>query len=436
MSEKQITFSKKYLPLFELLYAWENNDEELKKVDTVILTGSRDSGKTFSLSTWVGTAAHDFNHRILYTRQTMSSTDNSISAALNERLELLGIESNFKYASNTYTLADENKPGKITITGQKTSVGTQTAKLKSIEDYSVFITDEADEMPSFEDWLKVKRSIRAKDVQCLAILALNPCDKEHWIYEQFFEGLPDEFNGIIGNVLYIHTTYLDNGRENMAVHNWNEYEELREHYEYFESLTKEQKELCDPTIKKKAKKYKHDCLGHWRNRGEGLIYEDWIIGEFPEHLPSVHGLDFGSNDPDALTEVVVDESNKKIYVREKYFQNNTSFDGLGKILEDRVGFRSLIVADSAERRMINDYYDLGFNIKKCVKRLVKDELIKMQDYQLVICPKSLNLQKALNNYRWHDKKSGVPNHDWSDLCDSFRYAAMEVIRGNKDLVQW
>ena len=97
----EIVFAKEYLPLFELLYAWENNDEELKKVDTVILTGSRDSGKTFGLSTWVGVAAHDFNHRILYTRQTMSSTDNSISAALNERLELLGIESNFKYASNT-----------------------------------------------------------------------------------------------------------------------------------------------------------------------------------------------------------------------------------------------------------------------------------------------------------------------------------------------
>jgi phage terminase large subunit len=442
MNENKVIFSEKYKPLFEILQAWEINKEfpkneyyaKLSKVDTVILTGSRDSGKTFSLSSWVGIASHDYNHRILYTRQTMSSTDNSISAALNERLELLGIESGFRYANNTYTCL--NSDGKITITGQKTSVGTQTAKLKSIEDYSVFITDEADEMPNFEDWQKVKRSIRAKDVQCLAILALNPSDKEHWIFTTFFENVPEGFNGIIENVLYIHTDYLDNGKDNMALHNWSEYESLRLDYEYYFSLETKQREFCDPIIKKRALKYKHECLGHWRNRAEGLIYEDWITGEFPEHLPSVHGLDFGSNDPDALTEIVVDENKKKIYIREKYFQNNTSFDGLSQVLSDRVGWTNLIVADNAERRLIKDYFNMGFNIRKCYKGKVKDEIQKIQDYQLIVCPKSINLQKALNNYRWHDKKSGLPNHDWSDLCDSFRYAAMYVIRGQSTSIEW
>lgn len=444
MSEEKIIFSKKYKPLFELLNAWELKDkypeneylQQLSKVDTVVITGGRDSGKSFGLSTWVGTAARYFNHRILFTRQTMSSTDNSISAALNERLELLGIEQDFKYASNTYILKDPENKGKITITGQKTSVGTQTAKLKSIEDYSVFITDEADEMPSFEEWKKVKRSIRAKDVQCLSILVLNPPDKEHWIYENFYDGVPDEFNGIIGTTLYIHTTYIDNGKENMALHNWNEYEDLRKYYEQYNTLTTKERELCDPILKKKALKYKHDCLGHWGSKLEGVIYEDWVIGKFPENEPSICGLDFGSNDPDALTEIVVNDGARKIYIRELYFQNNTSFDGLGKVLEDRVGWRKLIIADAAERRMIKDYYNLGFNIQKCYKGKVRDEILKIQDYQLVICPNSLNLQKALSRYRWQDKKSGVPNHDWSDLCDSFRYAAMYLIRGSKDLIQW
>jgi hypothetical protein len=48
---------------------------------------------------------------------------------------------------------------------------------------------------------------------------------------------------------------------------------------------------------------------------------------------------------------------------------------------------------------------------------------------LVITPESKNLQKALNNYKWAVGKAGVAHHDWSDLCDSFRYAAMYIIRG-------
>lgn len=432
-----IVFSEKYQPLFEILYAWENDIEELKAVDVIILTGGRDSGKSFALSTFVGTAAYDFNHRILFTRQTMSSTDNSIAKALENRLQLMGIESVFSYASNTYTCRDPKKKGIITITGQKTSVGTQTAKLKSIEDYSIFITDEADEMPSYEEWEKVKRSIRAKDVQCLSILAFNPPDKKHWIYKSFFENVPEGFNGIKDGVLYIHTNYLDNGKENMAAHNWNEYMRLKADYDQYLSLSKLEREICDQKIKRNYIKYRNVCLGYFRERAEGLIYEDWVIGDFPEHLPSVHGLDFGSNDPDALTEVAVDLGNKKIYIREKYFQSDTSYEGLRTILENRVGYRSLIVADCAERRMIQDYYNEGFNIVKSKKKVpVKDQIRVLQDYEIICCPNSLNLQTALGKYRWHDKKSGVPNHDWSDLMDSWRYAAFWVIVGDKDLIEW
>jgi hypothetical protein len=46
------------------------------------------------------------------------------------------------------------------------------------------------------------------------------------------------------------------------------------------------------------------------------------------------------------------------------------------------------------------------------------------------------LQKALNNYRWHDKKSDIPNHDWSDLCDSFRYAVIDVIADTSSSIVW
>jgi phage terminase large subunit len=149
-----IKFSDKYLPLFDLL------NGVYPEVDTVLISGGRDSGKTFAITCFVPIAAADYNHRVLFTRQTMSSTDRSITSALDNRLELLGLESDFDFANNDYKC--KHNQGLISITGQKTSVGTQTAKLKSLENYSIFITEEGEELTSLEEWKKVKRSIRAK----------------------------------------------------------------------------------------------------------------------------------------------------------------------------------------------------------------------------------------------------------------------------------
>lgn len=359
----------------------------------------------------------------------MTSTDNSITQALNNRLELLGIENEFEFANNNYTI--KNSPGKISITGQKTSVGTQTAKLKSLEDYSIFVTDEGEEIKDYEGWVKIKRSMRAQDVQCLSIICFNPPTREHWIAQEFYEGIPDGFNGIRDGILYIHTTYLDNGKDNMAEHNWNEYEDLRINYEIYLSTPKDERELLPKIIEKKYKKYKYDILGGFKATADGVIYEDWELGKFDDSFATIHGLDFGSNDPDACTEISIDESKKRIYIREKIFQNGLSTDGLAKLLEKNVGKHVIIIADSAGKRTIRDLWDLGFEIERCRKGpdSVWHGIKTIQGYTLIIDPESINLQKALNNYCWANKKNNIPNHDWSDLCDSFRYAIMYQIMG-------
>ena len=243
------------------------------------------SGKSFALSCWNPIAARDYNHRVLYTRQTMSSTDNSITEALENRMEMLQMDGSFNVANKLYTV--KNGIGKISITGQKTSSGTQTAKLKSLEDFSVFETDEGEELESYESWNKVKRSMRAKDVQCLSIIVFNPPTKEHWLYTEFYEGKVDEgFNGIKDNVLYIHSTYLDN-IDNMAEHNIREYEELREAYNEYESLSGIEREKADPKLRKKWRQYKFEILGGFKDVADGVIYEDWEVGEFDNSLPFV-----------------------------------------------------------------------------------------------------------------------------------------------------
>ena len=441
-------FSDKYEPLFELLEArniieskefktYDKKTKEhwlaLSKVDTVLMSGGRDSGKSFALSTFNGIAAKDYNHRILYTRQTMSSTDNSITEALEGRLLELGIAHEFDVANKLYSLKDDvngnPRAGKISITGQKTSVGTQTAKLKSLEDFSIFETDEGEELESYDSWKKTKRSMRASDVQCLSIISFNPPTREHWLHETFYDDLPVGFNGVVDGTMYIHTTYKDNGKENMAEHNWVEFEELRKVYEQYLATPKNEREYLPKKLIKQYKEYRFDILGGFKNTADGVIYDDWEEGEFNDRIPYCWGLDFGFDDPDALVKVAVDQNKKLIYIKEGYFKGNTGTEGLTNILKDRVGTTDLIIGDCAEKRLISDLWEGGLNIRRSLDKKPLRDIKRIQGYTIIIAPDSPNVKKALNNYCWHDKKSGSPNHNWSDLMDAMRYAVSELLRG-------
>jgi phage terminase large subunit len=428
-----IEFSDKYKPLFDLLDAKDIVDSgskdpyyiELSNVDTVLMSGGRDSGKTFGLGCFVGVAASDYNHRALYTRQTMASTSNSITKALDSRLELLEIDSDFSFANNEYN--SKTCDGCISITGQKTSVGTDTAKLKSIENYSLFITDEGEELTDFQNWTKIKRSVRAQDVQCISIISFNPPSKAHFLYDEFYTNVPEGFNGVIGTVLYIHTTYLDNGRENMAPHNWNEYEELRHAYEYYLGTPVEDREHLPKTVFKKYREYKTVILGGFRDVAEGVIFE-YTIGEYvaPEY-GEVIGGDQGFTHPSAFVKVHVDKKRKKIYLKQLFYKTQSTEAEIYPAIKEEAGF-TRIWCDSAAPLFIRNLKDLGLNIKACKKGKIKDEIITLLAYELIVDPDSTELQIELNNYKWSGKRKEEPIDDYNHAIDAFRYAAIAKIK--------
>lgn len=421
----KIKLSDKYEPLFG----------DLKGINVVIVTGGRYSQKSFGVSTSLCHGVYAMYHRVLYTRYTLTSAQDSIIPEFNEKIALLNYEDDFTTVTNRIQL--KNEKGKIVFKGIKTAQGNQTAKLKSLKDFSQFVLEEAEEMPSFEDWKKIHDSLRATDVENTSFLILNPTTKEHWIYQEFFEsrGVPPGFNGRVGNVLYIHTTYLDVEREYIADHIWNDYEAKRLNYELYLQTPKSERDYLPASIKKDYKYYKNSVLGGWLDRAEGVIYEDWEIGEFNYELPWIFGLDLGARDPDALTRVAVDHDAKKIYIEELYFKPSNT-EALKSALEHHCGFGPLIIADSAARRTIMDLQDVGFNVRKCGRKEVAHRIKTIQGYTLVISPNSINLQKALNNYVWLDRVSETPKHDWSDLCDSFGYAALELINNTNSSIGW
>jgi len=361
----------------------------------------------------------------------MSSTDNSITSALDNRLEMLGVSHEYEFANNNYTHKLSN--GKITITGQKTSVGTQTAKLKSLEDYSIFITDEGEELTSYDEWVKIKRSMRATDVQCLSIISFNPPTKTHWLYKKFYESVPEGFNGVIDNILYIHTNYIDNGHENMAPHNWLEYERLKEVYENYLTIDPKLRNDLPTKVKRDAIEFKNVVLGSFRDVAEGVIFS-YNIGEFPNDLPAppIYGMDQGYTHPTAVVKVHVDKKEKTIYLKEIFYKTHQTNDTIYEGIKDEVGYNR-IWCDSAVPMFIKELKNKGLYIREVKKPKIVDSINTILNYDLIIDKNSVNLQRELDNYRWSDKRQDEPIDDNNHAIDAFRYAVSMVLSKNQSV---
>ena len=338
--------------------------------------------------------------RVLFTRYTMVSAHLSIIPEFLEKISLLGFESIFSI--NKAEVVNLGNKSDILFRGIKTSSGNQTASLKSLQGISTWCLDESEELIDEDIFDTIDLSIREKNIQNRIILILNPVTKEHWIYKRFFEekGIEGGFNGVKDNVCYIHSTYLDNV-VNLS-------------HSFLERI----KSIKHTNIKK----YTHKILGGWLDKAEGVVFDNWSIGQFnPDGLQTSCGMDFGfSVDPDSLTEVAIDKKHKKIYLKEHIYRNGIKSHELAQIVLDKVG-QTLIIADSAEPRLIADLKHLGVNIKPVKKGTIESGITRMQDYHLVVSPESTNIAKELNNYIYSDKSSKLYVDNYNHAIDGIRY---------------
>lgn len=367
-----------------------------------VITGGRASGKSFSVNIMLVLLTYEANHTILFTRYTLTSAYVSIIPEFIEKIELLDKFDDFHITKDE--IINIRSGSKIVFKGIKTSSGDQTANLKSITGVTTWVLDEAEELTDEETFDKIDLTIRETKNQNRIILILNPTTKEHWIYQRFFEdkGIQEGINSSKDNTSYIHTTYQDN-LKNLS-----------------ESFLKQIEELKI----RRPLKYKHAILGGWLNKAEGVIFNNWKIGEFKKIGVSVFGQDYGfSNDPTTLIETNIDTSNKLIYLKECYYLPSLTTSEITR-LNIQHAKDSLIVADSAEPRLISEIRSKGCNVKPSVKGQgsVTYGISLLQDYDLVISEDSINLVKELNNYSWLEKKSNTPIDKFNHLIDAIRYA--------------
>ena len=163
-------------------------------------------------------------------------------------------------------------------------------------------------------------------------------------------------------------------------------------------------------------------MGAWLEKAEGVVFTNWQFGEFnPHNLPTSFGLDFGfSIDPDSLSEVAIDKDNKKIYVKEHLYQNGLRMEELAKICLDKAG-NKLIIADSAENRLIVDLRHKGLNIEPIKKGTIESGITMMLDYDIIVEQNSSNIAKELNNYAYLNKGSKIFCDNFNHSIDGIRY---------------
>ena len=367
-----------------------------------IVSGGRGSGKSFSVNALLVLLTYEAGHTILFTRYTLSSAYISIIPEFIEKLEMLGLLGDFHITKDE--IKNKRSGSKIIFRGIKTSSGDQTANLKSLTGITTWVVDEAEELTDEQKFDTIDLSVRQQGKQNRVILILNPTTKEHFIYGRFFEdrGVNEGVNKTVENTTYIHTTYLDN-KDNLS-------------QSYLDQI--EQMKLRRP------EKYKQQILGAWLNKAEGVIFDNWTIGEFKHIGTSVWGQDYGfAADPSTLVEVNIDSTNKRIYLKECFYLQRLTTSQISE-LNIKHARGGLIIGDSAEPRLLSEIKAKGCNVRPSIKGpgSITYGISLLQDYDIIVSPDSTNLIKELNNYSWLEKKSNTPIDNWNHLIDAVRYA--------------
>lgn len=385
----------------------------------VLVTGGRGSGKSFEVARFISRfSLQDIPRKILFTRYTMTSADKSVVPEVKEKIDMDGTSSLFRASGNRITniLGSE-----IIFMGIKTSSGDQTAKLKSIHGVSVFVCDEAEEWRSREEFDKLVLSLRTKGVQNMVIIVMNPTDTNHFVYEKYikdthklvdYDGVPVQIS-THPNVLHIHTTYKDN-------------------IQYLDdNFIREAEELKE----KDPDKYARVIMGRWADRNEGVIFKNiQIVDSIPEYAKKrAIGLDFGfTNDPTAGVMCAMHENT--IFLDELFYRTHMTS---GDIIRELREYEEVVIADSADPRLIKEIHNGGINIVSVYKGAgsVLAGIDKMSEMIIAITRRSKNILYESNSYVWQVDRDGrqvnVPVDANNHALDAARYYVLHEILGRK-----
>ena len=243
--------------------------------------------------------------------------------------------------------------------------------------------------------------------------AFNPISKANFVYTYFgFD------TGIVPpNTFILKSTYLDNPflGANVA--------------ERYEALKQ-----------RDYQRWQIEALGDFVSL-DRLVFQNVKVEEF-NHADIkgqlICGLDYGFvNDISAFVASLLDEENKKLYVFKTWGDTNKTNQELANIIK-AMGFgKSVIIADCAEQKSIEEMRREGIiKIKPSVKGA--DSIIhgiqKLQQYEIIVHPDCEGIITEFQNYAWQkDKQSGEyinkPIDAFNHYIDALRYSLQSAGAG-------
>lgn len=162
---------------------------------------------------------------------------------------------------------------------------------------------------------------------------------------------------------------------------------------------------------------------------EGKIYTNWKIIDTLPHEARLErrGLDFGySNDPAAIPAIY--RYNGGFIVDEELYRKGLSNKNIADVINNLDKPHTLIGADSAEPKSIDELKMYGINVTAATKGpgSVNQGIQYIQDQQISMTKRSVNLIKEYRSYMWKTDKEGriinTPEAGMDHLMDALRYA--------------
>lgn len=362
--------------------------------------GGAGSGKSVFVAQKLLAKACTAKRKVLVIRKYGTTLRDSVYDLVKETITKWGLYKYTRFNLSNYTITLPN--GSVFLFKGMDD----PEKIKSITDITDVWVEEATEL-SEDEFTQLDLRLRARVPSLQLIVSFNPVSKVNWVYRKWFEDGADYDRA---QTMILKTTHKDNRFLPP---------------EYVAAL--EEKAKSNPTY------YRIYALGEFCSLSK-LVFTHWRQEAFDHKAitgPLCIGLDFGFvNDPSALVASVLDEAAKRLYVFKEWGSTNKTNAELASIIE-ALGFgKSLIVADAAEPKSIEEIRRKGVRkIRACEKG--PDSIIhgiqRLQQYEIVVHPSCTGLITELENYSWQkDRKSGEyinkPVDEFNHYIDALRYS--------------
>lgn len=262
-------------------------------------------------------------------------------------------------------------------------------------------------------WCEEAQSISKKSIDVLTPTVRKSKSKIIYTYNRLLEDDP------------VHQRLVLEGRPNTLLINVNY--DIAEKYGFLPKVTKDE---IEDDKKFRPGLYRHKWLGEPYGM-ERKIYNGWnVIEEIPHEARLWRrGMDFGySIDPTVIVDIY--EYNGGFIIDERVYQKGLSNKEIADTIKNFKSPETLVIADSAEPKSIDEIRSYGVNIIGAKKGAgsVLQGIQYVQAQKISITQRSSRTLQAYKRYLWtvdrNEQIVQVPddtNHEWSNSMDAVRY---------------